>query len=73
MNIVIGLCVGMVFFLCTISAYCLGLKHKSQIIENIVPFTPLEELKNTALEVGKHFETKKEEIKIESAIEEYWN
>ena len=73
MNIIVGLLVGVFFFVSTITAYILGLKHKAKIIENIIPFTPLEEVKETFNEVIKHFEDKKEEVKIESAVEEYWN
>ena len=73
MNIVIGLLVGVFFFVSTITAYILGLKHKAKIIENIIPFTPLEEITKNIDKIHERFETKKDDEKIESAIEEYWN
>lgn len=67
MNIIIGLLVGVAFFLSTITAYILGIRHKAQIIQNIVPFTPLESAINKVEEV---FENKKDE-KIESTREKF--
>ena len=65
MNIVIGLCVGMVFFLCTLKAYTLGIKHGKQLSDKIIPTLELNPLK----EVLEH---KNEKVEIKSAIDEYW-
>ena len=66
MNMLIGLLVGVAFFMSTIKAYTLGIKHGKQLINKEVP--KIEPLK----EIIQHFEAKKEEKHIESATEEYW-
>jgi hypothetical protein len=44
---VTGLILGLVFFLCTISAYSLGIKHGKQMSEKIVPnLNPIKAIKN---------------------------
>lgn len=37
MEILIGLFIGIVFFIATISAYILGIKHKKQIDQGVIP------------------------------------
>jgi len=68
MNIIIGLIVGLVFFACTLKAYCIGLQHSKQLSNGIIPTIELNPLK----EVIEHFETKQEAKEVKSAIDEYW-
>lgn len=71
MNIVIGLLVGATFFIACISSYILGLKHNKIISSGNIPNLEMPFVQPIK-EVMQHFENKHEEIKVESAIEEYW-
>lgn len=66
MNILLGLGVGLVFFISTIKAYTLGLKHGKQLVNNEVPrVEPIKEIFEKA-------EENKKVKEFESAMEEYW-
>jgi hypothetical protein len=65
-NIILGLCVGIVLFLCCIKSYILGLKHGKQLANKEIPV--MESIK----EIAQHFEINKEVKKVESGIDGYW-
>ena len=62
MNILIGLAVGLVFFIATISAYTIGLKHGKLIQQGNIPKVNLNPVK-AAYEAVEQHEQKKEEAK----------
>lgn len=64
MELIVGLCVGVVFFLCTISAYILGLGHGKQLGNNKVPVINLNPVK-AIIEQAKG---EKEEKKIDDEL-----
>jgi len=71
MNVIIGLIVGLVFFISTIKAYTLGIKHGKQLTNKEVPVFKMPD----TMDPLKYIETlkeKKEEKQIKSAIDEYW-
>jgi hypothetical protein len=59
MNILIGLIIGLVFFIATITAYTIGLKHGKLLSNNLTPKIELNPLKPILQAV----EQKKEEAK----------
>jgi hypothetical protein len=69
MNMLIGLILGLVFFIATVSAYCLGLQHNKQLSNGIVPKLNLNPVKAITDTIERR-EQKKEEGKSESEFSE---
>jgi len=70
MSIIIGLLIGGLFFLSNISSYILGLRHKNQIIQNIIPFTPLQVATKKVVDIIEQYKPKKEEEK-ETTVDQF--
>jgi len=66
-EILIGLGIGLVLFLCTIKAYTLGIKHGKQLISNSVPDVNLNPVKSFKQYVQDK-ETKKEDDLITEGL-----
>jgi len=66
MSELIGLGVGLVFFLCTITAYTLGLRHGRELAKGITPRLELNPIKP----ILKAVERVKEEKKVKELGEE---
>ena len=59
MNELAGLSVGLVFFLCTITAYTLGLKHGRELAKGITPRLDINPIPSIVRAVEKREEKKK--------------
>lgn len=71
MNMLIGLLVGVAFFIATIKAYTLGIKHGKQLINKEVPIFKMPDTINPLVYAEK-LKDNKEKKEVKSAIEEYW-
>lgn len=65
MNILIGLIVGLVFFIATITAYTLGLKHEKQLSNNQIPVVNLNPVKPIVEAIEQHTAKKEQDKAVE--------
>lgn len=68
-DMLMGLILGLVLFLCVIKGYCLGLKHGKQLSNGIVPKLELNPIKHFTEAIETHKQSK-EEIKIKNDLDD---